>query len=180
VQFTVTCSYPLPPCLSFPLFLLLLSLFWFLLVPDSLFFAYPSFLMVHCRPWGGCYWKPAWWCRRYVPLLVCSTISHGPCQFHSCFPLSSILLRNVNPHFLSHMKGRKSWISLYRNSKDVVCWLVLIGKIKKLCKESYNELFRRVCMHVTNTCMHLYAKRIDQWIHPIHLFVSCHLCEGID
>ena len=47
------------------------------------------------------------------------------------------------------------------------CWLVLIaiekvtisGKIN--CKESYNGLFRLVCMHVANTCRHLHAKRID-------------------
>jgi len=33
VQFTVTCSYPLSPLLPFFFFLLLLSLFWFLLFP---------------------------------------------------------------------------------------------------------------------------------------------------
>jgi len=75
-------------------------------------------------------------------------------------PLSSVFL---NPHFVSHMI---SWLTLVQELERCVllevCWLALIGKIKKLCKESYNELFRCVCMHVANTCMHLYAKRIDQ------------------
>ena len=64
------------------------------------------------------------------------------------------------------------------------CWLVLIaiekvtisGKIN--CKESYNGLFRLVCMHVANTCRHLHANRTgwDQFV----MFLPMSFCEDTD
>jgi len=113
-----------------------------------------------------CYWQPAWGAFHAGSVAICSSA----CVLNNLtwsMPVP-FLLPSVKYPFakckstLSHMKGRKSWISLYRNSKDVVCWLVLIGKIKKLRKESYNELFRRASISISpltlpsNACWRLF------------------------
>jgi len=132
VQFTVTCSYPLPPLFFLFLFCNSCPFFGSSCFSDFPSWLVPPFLMVHCRPWGGCYWKPAGSVGGMFPCL-CAQQSH---MVHAssilASPLSSILLRNVNPHFVSHMKGRKSWLTLvqelWRCVLLEVCWLVLIGK----------------------------------------------------
>jgi len=44
--------------------------------PDLPFFACPSFLMVHCRAWGGCYWKPAGFVGGMFPCLCACVLNN--------------------------------------------------------------------------------------------------------